>query len=707
MSTRPREAPRAAANPSRSNEELLTLTAERFRHVLYQRLCEDGLEPDHTLPERSLVQVEKELARLAAARKPGNELAIDLLVARCGLDELDREVLLFGAAVDVDSALRSLLGQWPGIPGWRPTVRFAQDFWGPKLGLAQVRARFAAGAPLRRSTLLDLADHQEWNDAASAADSEYQVSDRVVRFLLGEQGLTPYLQTYARLLEPTVGFADLRMPRQGPDALLALLRHEAAARSSCWWSPYVAEGPLLLLAVGPAGAGRYALCEAAARELGLRLLEVDLQALGVEGDSYTHYLTRIFREATLQHALVVFVNCDRLAPGEEFDASGFWQLCRKLQTYRGPVALCLEKPLHFHLFPQERRIFRVDMDIPPAPHRREMWLAMLPGEGLAKDVDVWSLAKIFNFGGGGIREMIREAANLVLMRDGPAAATLTMEDLMAAGRELQSRRMGRLTKRMVPKVTLDDLIVPPRVRKTIEEIIHTVRYRHIVFQDWGFGEKISTGKGMSALFSGPPGTGKSMAAQVISRECGMNLFRVNLAMVVSKWVGETEERLSKVFEQAKESHSILLFDEADALFARRSKVKSAQDKYANLEVNFLLQEVESFEGMVILTTNLESMIDKAFLRRLNFRVFFPKPDVDDRIRIWKAHVPPRAPFAQGIDWRALAEDFDITGGYIKNAMVRAAQWAAEKEGVITQDLLCRAAEAEMAETGRVIREVYQ
>jgi len=178
-------------------------------------------------------------------------------------------------------------------------------------------------------------------------------------------------------------------------------------------------------------------------------------------------------------------------------------------------------------------------------------------------------------------------------------------------------------------------------------------------------------------------------------------------MVVSKWVGETEERLSKVFEQARESHSILLFDEADALFAKRSKVKSAQDKYANLEVNHLLQEVESFEGMVILTTNLESSIDKAFMRRLNFRVFFPKPEAEDRALIWRAHMPARAPFAPDIDWKALAEDFDFTGGYIKNAMLRAAQWAAEKEGVITQEFLCRAAEAEMAETGRVIREVYQ
>jgi len=691
------------ADPVPHDDLLLLRQAVRFRHLLLRRLDELGYEVDEPPPEPSLEEVEAELATSRASA--GERLGIDLLARRCELDPLEQELLLFGVAVEQDAELRSLLEQWPGSTHSRPTVRQAQEIWGADYGLARVRACFGAAARLRRQALLALVDHEEWDDATSAADSEYQVSDRVVRFLLGERGLAPYLQTYARLTAPSVSFADLRMPRRIPDSLRLLLTDEAQGQGR-WWGQYLAAGPLLIQAVGLPGAGRFALAEAVAHELGLQVLEVDYEALSQESADFGHYLTRLYREAALQGALVVFVNCQRLLPGEDFDSPGFWVLSRKLELHDAPTVLCLEKPLHFHLFPRNRRILRADMEIPPAPFRREMWQELLPADGIASDIDIWNLAKIFNFGGGGVREMIREAANLVLIKEGPEGK-IKMDDLMAAGRELQSRRMGKLTRRMIPRQGLKDLIVQPRVRRSIEEIVQTVRYRHIVLQDWGFGEKISTGKGMSALFSGPPGTGKSMAAGVIAHECGMNLFRVNLAMVVSKWVGETEERLSKVFEQARESHSILLFDEADALFAKRSKVKSAQDKYANLEVNHLLQEVESFEGMVILTTNLESSIDKAFMRRLNFRVFFPKPEAEDRALIWRAHMPARAPFAPDIDWKALAEDFDFTGGYIKNAMLRAAQWAAEKEGVITQEFLCRAAEAEMAETGRVIREVYQ
>ena len=169
-------------------------------------------------------------------------------------------------------------------------------------------------------------------------------------------------------------------------------------------------------------------------------------------------------------------------------------------------------------------------------------------------------------------------------------------------------------------------------------------------------------------------------------------------------VGITPENLAKVFEEARESHSILLFDEADALFAKRTKVKSAQDRYANLEVNFLLQEVEGFEGMVVLTSNLESSIDTAFKRRLNYRVYFPFPDAQARAEIWRKHIPAKAPMAEGVDFQILAEDFEVAGGYIKNAVVRAAQWAAEHQGLITQEMLAKAAEVEMAETGRLVRQ---
>ncbi len=684
------------------DERYLGVAAERVVRLIWDRLDEEGYEPKVERPAKGAEELD---ATLSAMRT--GELGVEILAQRFGLGELDLEILLLGAATEVFTQVREAVGQWPGVPGYKPTLRMVQDLWGPVYGPATIRARFGPDSPLLSGHLVEFTDHQPWDDSTSAAESEFQVPDRVVRFLLGERGFDSSLGLYARLAEPTVGFEDLHMPRRAPDALRALIEevglHESGGEP--WWGRFLRHGPLLVVAMGPLGSGRFALCEAAAKAMGYRVIEVDMQALGNEGEEYGPYLNRLLREATLQRAMPVFVNCGRFVPDDDFDEQGFWILSRKLERFGGPAGLCLDKPLNFDKLPANRRIFRADLDVPPAVYRKDIWLEMLPEEGVADDVDVWTLAKIFNFGGGGIQELLREATVQALTRGGPSAL-LTMEDLMSAGREIQSRRMGKLTRRMLPKTTLDDLIVPPRVRKAIEEIISTIRLRHIVLQDWGFGEKISTGKGMSALFSGPPGTGKSMAAKVISRECGMNLFRVNLAMVVSKWVGETEERLAKLFEQAKESHSILLFDEADALFAKRSKVKSAQDKYANLEVNFLLQEVESFEGVVILTTNLEAMIDKAFKRRINFRVYFPKPDPELRLEIWKAHMPPKAPFSDDIDWRALAEDFDFTGGYIKNAMLRAAQRAAEQDGIITHELLCQAAEAEMAETGRVIRETY-
>ncbi len=685
--------------PSRSGERLLRLAAERYTHLLFRRMEEAEYAPEAELPDQS----EEELTEALDLARGAPESGLARLRERCGLSPLDEEILLLCAAVEMDARMRQVLGQWPQIPGYRPTLRLLLELWGPERGAAAVRERCSRTAPLLRHGLLAFASHEDWDDSSSPAESELQISDRVLRWLLGEEGLDPYLSLYVTLLEPSVTFADLCMPRTVPEGLERLLEEQDP---DSWWAGTLPAGPPLILAVGLAGAGRFALSEAVAHKLGLRVLQVDLQALGAETSDYGHYVARLLREATLQRALPVFVDCARFLPGEDFDATAFWVLSRKLASHPGPVVFCLDKPLPFERFPASHRVLRVDLEVPPAPYRRDLWLRALPAEGTAEDVDTWALAKIFNFGGGGIRELLREAINRVLLEQGPAGK-LRMEDLMNAGRELQSRRMGKMTRRMIPKTGLDDIVLPPRVRAALQEIIHTVRYRHIVLQDWGFGEKISSGKGLSALFSGPPGTGKSMAAGVVSRECGMNLFRVNLAMVVSKYVGETEERLSKVFEQARESHSILLFDEADALFAKRSKVKSAQDKYANLEVNFLLQEVESFEGIVVLTTNLEAMIDKAFLRRLNFRVFFPKPEADARLEIWQHLRPAKAPFSPDVDWRALAEDFDITGGYIKNAILRAAQRAAERDGVITHELLCQAAEAEMAETGRVVREVYQ
>jgi SpoVK/Ycf46/Vps4 family AAA+-type ATPase len=614
-----------------------------------------------------------------AAPAPAGELA--LLADRCGLDALDLDILMLAVAAE----LRAV-----DVDGEAPTVGRAAELFGSDLATRlAVRRRFDADGPLRRFDLVVLRDFDEAAEDASLAESGYLAASRVIDLLLGRDAMDSYIRLYARLSSPTVTWDELRMPRARVTALRSLLSSGGPDRRS----------PLLLLPCGPGGSGRLALAEAAAADLGKRVLVVNARLLCTEGPHFRRYVRRILREAVLQGAMPIFVEATPFRPGEDFDWDGFSLLMGALSAFSEPAAICLDRPLEFDIFPADKWVVRADLEPIQAPHRQELWSAALPDT----EIDLWHFAKLFNFGGGGIREMVREATNKAVTERGPDAR-VAHDDLMYSGREIQSRRMGSYTRKMTPRVSLDDLVAPDRVKGTLREIIHTIQYRHIVFKDWGFGEKISTGKGLCALFSGPPGTGKSMAAQVIARELGMNLFRVNLARVVSKYIGETEENLAKVFEEAGESHSILLFDEADALFAKRTKVKSAQDRYANLEVNFLLQEVETFEGMVVLTSNLESMIDTAFKRRLNYRVYFPPPDAAGRAQIWRKHIPSKAPIADGVDYLALAEDFDVTGGYIKNAVVRAAQWAAEGEGLITQEMLAKAAEVEMAETGRLVRQ---
>jgi SpoVK/Ycf46/Vps4 family AAA+-type ATPase len=212
---------------------------------------------------------------------------------------------------------------------------------------------------------------------------------------------------------------------------------------------------------------------------------------------------------------------------------------------------------------------------------------------------------------------------------------------------------------------------------------------------------MSTARGLVALFYGPPGTGKTMVAGLIARELGLELYRIDLAKVMSKWVGETEKNLGEVFDAAEDGRLMLLFDEADSLFAKRSEVKSSNDRYANLEVNYLLQRLDAFEGVAVLTTNLEGSIDPAFKRRLSMRLYFPFPDEDLRAQLWAAHVTPQIPTAGPLDFGALARRFPLSGGYIRNSALRAAFLAAQEATPLTQSHLERAVLLEYRELGKL------
>jgi SpoVK/Ycf46/Vps4 family AAA+-type ATPase len=277
--------------------------------------------------------------------------------------------------------------------------------------------------------------------------------------------------------------------------------------------------------------------------------------------------------------------------------------------------------------------------------------------------------------------------------DSPAAP-----DLVHGVRASIGHRLRGLAERVEVRGTWDDLVVPADLRLQLEDLIDRVRHAHQVLEGWGFRGIVSRGGGVAALLAGAPGTGKTMAAGLVARALDLDLYQVDLSGVVSKWVGETEKNLSRIFEAADAGHALLLFDEADALFGKRSEVKDSHDRYANIEVSYLLQRMESYRGLAILTTNLKTALDAAFQRRLRFVVNFPFPDQALREAIWRGAFPPRTPLA-AIDNGKLAR-LNVTGGSIRNIAIYAAFRAAELEEPVAMAHLLHAAHFEASKRER-------
>ena len=277
----------------------------------------------------------------------------------------------------------------------------------------------------------------------------------------------------------------------------------------------------------------------------------------------------------------------------------------------------------------------------------------------------------------------------------------TPADLDFGARQASSSRLGELAARLDPAHRWDSLVLPPRQREHLQSIAGHLRHRDRVLQQWGYEETITRGHGLKALFAGESGTGKTMAAQVIATELGLDIYRVDLATVVSKYIGETEKNLDRIFGAADGSNAIIFFDEADALFGKRSEVSDAHDRYANIEVSYLLQKMEGYEGAVVLATNFQRNIDDAFLRRLDYVVDFPFPGEADRRQIWQLLLPVKAPVADDVDLDFLAERFKLAGGAIRNAALTAGYLAAAEGDEITMRHLIRAVGLEYAKLGRL------
>ncbi|HUH05787.1 MAG TPA: ATP-binding protein [Kofleriaceae bacterium] len=363
-----------------------------------------------------------------------------------------------------------------------------------------------------------------------------------------------------------------------------------------------------------------------------------------------------------------------------------------------PCAVCA--PAESELAARLSRLGFARVDVAPAP--------------LALQVRAWGLALHDRVPAQPLGELVRghalglgaieEAAAQALVAAGPdASASALLGAAERAARTVTSDRLAQIADRLSTTLTWDDLVLPDEVRAEVDEVWRAAAARRQVFEQWGFEQRTPYGRAVSALFTGEPGTGKTMCATLVARELGVELYRVDLSKMVDKYIGETEKHLATLFAEAERGRCVLLFDEADSLFGKRTKGgESATERYANLEVNYLLQRIETFSGIVILTTNQESVIDDAFKRRLRYRVSFPFPSEDERELMWRRLIPPEAPVGPDLDPSMLARKYRLSGGHMKSAVLRAAFAAAAASQPISQAHLVHAANQELENIGKLV-----
>jgi ATP-dependent 26S proteasome regulatory subunit len=446
------------------------------------------------------------------------------------------------------------------------------------------------------------------------------------------------------------------------------------------------EEPLRLVLRGRAGCGRTTAIAALAARVEYSVAAIDAHRIAGHGEPFAEALRVELRRARLARAIPVVSGLE--LPREHADDEALIQ--EVLRAHPGPIVLRTSPEA---LLPLDPGYVSIALPALNETERLAFWHAALERADLTCR-DPGLLATRYRIGPGTITRIVQKVA-----RDRDAGDV--GERLDAAARQHVTARLQNLATRVTRLPQWEQVALPEDILDSLKELIARVRHRRAVFEDWGFDTKMTTSRGLSALFYGPPGTGKSMVAGLIARELGLDLYRVDLSRVVSKWIGETEKNLSQVFDAAEDGQVVLLFDEADSLFAKRSEVKSSNDRYANLEVNYLLQRLDAFEGICLLTTNLDGSIDPAFKRRMTVRLQFPFPDEDMRTRLWAAHVPPQTPIAGPLDFADLARRFPLSGGYIRNSALRAAFLAAQEARPLAHEHLVRAVQLEYRELGKL------
>lgn len=648
--------------------------------------AQDSEENLHETLSRLKAQIEE---RKRASAEHGIALRLPLLAASFDLTVFDVDVILICLAGELDVRYERLYAYLQDdVTRKRPSVDLVLNLLSRSFAAkVELRNRFSVSSPLLKYHLVSLSD--EPTDPKAPLLTRYlKLDERIVNYLLGSDEIDARLGRHVALVEPKRTLDDLLLPDGDVNWLRLLFENQRHSGAG-----------LNLYFRGPYGVGKRSTAAALCQSVGLKLLVVHVEQAPAADSDFVFLVQLITREATLQGAAVYWHGFDLPLSSDQPSRMTF--LLQQLQERKGVVFLGGETVWEPCDTPDLPPFIRIEFPPPSYSQRLQFWRTAV-ADTTAPNLDFSGLANKFRFSGGQIRDAVLTARSLACRRD-PENQSVNMADLLEACRLQSNRKLASLATTIKPHYTWSDIVLPADELGQLREICNAVEYRSIVYEQWGFDKKLSLGKGLAILFAGPSGTGKTMAAEILAGELGLDLYKIDLSSVISKYIGETEKNLSRIFTEAATSNAVLFFDEADALFGKRSEVRDSHDRYANIEINYLLQRMEEYDGTVILATNLRKNMDDAFVRRIQFTIEFPFPGVDQRLAIWQRIWPKDIPH-DDLDLEFMARRFEISGGNIRNIALSAAFLAAEDGACLRMKHLIRATWQEYQKMGKVVME---
>lgn len=606
-------------------------------------------------------------------------LPLDVLSQIFGLTSFDRVILLLCLAPEIDSSFDRLYAYiQDDISRKYVTPSLVKSLFKTDKDFSlNMLSSFLPESPLFRFKLIEQKDANfftgSWNSCP------LQINARVASYL---QGINRLDEKIGQFLNPI--FCDSLLPSSYKEILIKLKNIFNLKKESTALQP--------MNFIGSANARKKNIAAEFCKYLGIELFDVDLPLMQTSDIRLQDILIILERECMLLPA-VLFFESSTIPDTTDSSKLMLNTLVDKLRTF---FILSSDNP-----WQGEQNLFIVDIPKLSKQEQAILWNQELKNKKMHLNGEIDSIVEQFDLEADVIKKCVSDIS-LNRQASPHKSQKVSVETLWLGCRERSQTDLDRLAQRIEPCFIWDDIVAPEETLLQLKDIAAQVKHRRLVYETWGYGQKLSRGRGISALFSGASGTGKTMAAEIIANHLQLDLFRIDLSAVVSKYIGETEKNLCKVFDAAERSGAILFFDEADALFGKRSEVKDSHDRYANIEINYLLQRMEDYRGLAILATNMKSLLDPAFLRRLRFHVEFPFPDNEHRKQIWQKVFPKQAKF-RNIDHNFLSR-LEIPGANIKSISLNAAFLAANDGQVIEMNHILCAAKREYVKIGKVILE---